>query len=86
MPSKRYRLKLATWIVVREVGEPSPRHINDPAGAAQNPPVLRAPNGILKDELAYYSAGKPLYDPSKITAPLMGHFAPFGRVMDPTGR
>jgi hypothetical protein len=25
MSSKRYRLKLATWIVVREAGEPSPR-------------------------------------------------------------
>ena len=35
MPSKRYRLKLATWIVVREAEEPSPRHIKDPAGAAQ---------------------------------------------------
>jgi DNA repair protein RadC len=34
MPSKRYRLKLATWIVVREAEEPSPRQINDPAGAA----------------------------------------------------
>ena len=34
MPSKRYRLKLATWIVVREAEEPSPRHINDPASAA----------------------------------------------------
>jgi DNA repair protein RadC len=35
MPSKRYRLKLATWIVVREGEEPSPRHIKDPASAAQ---------------------------------------------------
>jgi hypothetical protein len=33
--------------------------------------VLRAPNGILKDELAFYSVGKPLYDPSKITAPTL---------------
>jgi pimeloyl-ACP methyl ester carboxylesterase len=44
---------------------------SDPVGAAQTPPVLRAPNGILKDELAFYSAGKPLYDPSKITAPTL---------------
>jgi pimeloyl-ACP methyl ester carboxylesterase len=44
---------------------------SDPVGAAQNPPVLRAPNGILKDELAFYSVGKPLYDPSKITAPTL---------------
>jgi DNA repair protein RadC len=35
MPSKRYRLKLATWIAVRDAEEPSPRQITDPAGAAQ---------------------------------------------------
>ena len=34
MPSKRYRLKLATWVVVREAGEPSPRILKDPATAA----------------------------------------------------
>jgi pimeloyl-ACP methyl ester carboxylesterase len=44
---------------------------SDPVGAAQTPPVLRAPNGILVDELTYYSAGKPLYDPSKIAVPTM---------------
>jgi DNA repair protein RadC len=35
MPSKRYRLKLATWIVVREAEEPSPRVIKHPEGAAR---------------------------------------------------
>jgi DNA repair protein RadC len=30
MPSKRYRLKLATWTVVREPGQPSPRILSDP--------------------------------------------------------
>lgn len=35
MPSKRYRLKLATWIVVREAAEPSPRKINTPDDAAR---------------------------------------------------
>ena len=35
MPSKRYRLKVATWIVVREAGEPSPRKITSPNDAAQ---------------------------------------------------
>jgi DNA repair protein RadC len=35
MPSKRYRLKLATWIVVREAEEPSPRKINNPDDAAR---------------------------------------------------
>ena len=35
MPSKRYRLKLATWIVVREAEEPSPRKINHPDDVAR---------------------------------------------------
>jgi pimeloyl-ACP methyl ester carboxylesterase len=43
----------------------------DPVGAAQNPPVLRAPNGVVHDSNIYYGAGKPLYDPSKITAPTL---------------
>ena len=34
MSSKRYRLKLATWIVVREAGEPSPRKITSPNDTA----------------------------------------------------
>jgi pimeloyl-ACP methyl ester carboxylesterase len=42
---------------------------SDPEGAAQNPPVLRAPNGVVKDGLDYWSAGKAVYDPAKITAP-----------------
>jgi DNA repair protein RadC len=35
MSSKRYRLKLATWIVVREAADPSPRRINNPEDAAR---------------------------------------------------
>jgi DNA repair protein RadC len=35
MPSKRDRLKLATWIVVREAEEPSPRVITHPDDAAR---------------------------------------------------
>ena len=31
----RYRLKLATWQVVRDAGEPSPRIIKDPETAAR---------------------------------------------------
>jgi DNA repair protein RadC len=31
----RYRLKLATWTVVRESGEPSPRLLSDPASVAR---------------------------------------------------
>ena len=30
MPSTRYRLKLATWTVVREPGQPSPRILSEP--------------------------------------------------------
>jgi DNA repair protein RadC len=32
--AKRYRLKLATWIVIREPGEPSPRVLGSPDAAA----------------------------------------------------
>jgi DNA repair protein RadC len=34
MLAKRYRLKLATWTVVREPGQPSPRRLNDPEAVA----------------------------------------------------
>ena len=43
----------------------------DPVGAAKNPPVLRAPNGSAQDSLDYWMAGKPYYDPAKITAPVL---------------
>jgi len=35
MTSRRYRLKLATWKVVRETGAPSPRTLSTPAAAAE---------------------------------------------------
>ena len=44
---------------------------SDPVGAAQNPPVLRAPNGTVLDTQRYWSVGKALYDPSRITAPTL---------------
>jgi DNA repair protein RadC len=34
-PLRRYRLKAATWTVVREPGAPSPRALNDPAAVAE---------------------------------------------------
>ncbi len=43
----------------------------DPVGAAQSPPVLRAPNGVMEDGALYWSAGKPVYDPAKITVPTL---------------
>jgi pimeloyl-ACP methyl ester carboxylesterase len=43
----------------------------DPIGAKQAPPLLRAPNGVLKDARAFWLAGKAQYDPGKITVPTM---------------
>lgn len=43
----------------------------DRVGAAQNPPVLRAPNGIIADSQEYWQAGKPLYDPGLIRVPTL---------------
>ncbi|MGU3540755.1 alpha/beta hydrolase [Methylobacterium sp. A54F] len=43
----------------------------DAVGAAQSPPVLRAPNGIIADSVAYWQAGKPLYDPGLIRVPTL---------------
>ena len=43
----------------------------DAEGARQTPPVLRAPNGVLADRREFWEAGKPLYDPSLITAPTL---------------
>jgi pimeloyl-ACP methyl ester carboxylesterase len=43
----------------------------DPEGAKQNPPVLRAPNGVIADSAEFFGAGKPYYDPAKITVPTL---------------
>ncbi len=43
----------------------------DPKGAAQTPPVLRAPNGTAQDSRDYWLAGKPLYQPSDIRVPTL---------------
>ena len=43
----------------------------DPVGAAMMPPVLRAPNGVVQDSTEFFGAGKPYYDPSKITVPTL---------------
>ena len=44
---------------------------SDPEGAKMNPPVLRAPNGVVQDGLDFFGAGKPYYDPSKISVPTL---------------
>ena len=43
----------------------------DPEGGMQNPPVLRAPNGTVADSQEFWTKGKPMYDPGKITVPVL---------------
>jgi pimeloyl-ACP methyl ester carboxylesterase len=43
----------------------------DPVGAQMSPPVIRAPNGVIQDGAEYWRAGRPLYDPTKITVPTL---------------
>lgn len=43
----------------------------DPEGAKADPPVIRAPNGVIADSLEFFGAGKPYYDPAKITIPVL---------------
>ena len=37
----------------------------DPEASKQNPPMLRAPNGVVEDSMKYWAAGKALYDPAR---------------------
>ena len=48
---------------------PMRRLRTDSVGAQMNPTVVRAPNGVVQDGLEYFGAGKPYYDPAKITVP-----------------
>lgn len=41
----------------------------DPAGASRTPPVLRAPNGVLKDIVQYLSKEIPIWDPTQVRVP-----------------
>jgi len=43
----------------------------DPVGAARNPPVLRSPNGVMKDLAGVWGQGKSSYDPGAIRAATM---------------
>ena len=43
----------------------------DPVGAKQNPPVIRAPNGVVEDGQRYWGADTRYYDPSKIRVPVL---------------
>lgn len=43
----------------------------DPQGAAQNPPVVRAPNGVIKDLAEFWTKGRSTYDPADIRVPTL---------------
>jgi pimeloyl-ACP methyl ester carboxylesterase len=43
----------------------------DPVGAGQNPPVVRAPNGVVEDGQRYWGADTRYYDASKIRVPVL---------------
>ena len=43
----------------------------DPEGLRRNPPALRVPNGTLADIGEHWAAGRPFYDPARITAPTL---------------
>jgi len=44
----------------------------DPEGQRRNPPVVRAPNGVLADLGDFFAPGKPsFYDPAKIRCPTL---------------
>ena len=43
----------------------------DPEGLRRNPPALRAPNGVLQDSVEFWQAGRPFWDPARVTAPTL---------------
>lgn len=43
----------------------------DPQGASRTPPVIRSPNGVLKDIADFLGKGIPLYNPSEIKVPTL---------------
>ena len=44
---------------------------SDPEGAAMQPPVVRAPNGVLKDLAEFWTQGRPMYEPADIRVPTL---------------
>jgi pimeloyl-ACP methyl ester carboxylesterase len=56
---------------------------SDPVGAKMSPPAIRAPNGVQQDGDEYFGAGKPYYDPSKITVPTLLVLAEWDRDTPP---
>jgi pimeloyl-ACP methyl ester carboxylesterase len=43
----------------------------DPQGSRQNPPGVRYPAGVTLDSQRFWQAGRPTYDPAKITMPIL---------------
>ncbi len=41
---------------------------SDPDASKHQPPLLRAPSGVVKDSLKYWLNGRPAYDPGRIEA------------------
>jgi pimeloyl-ACP methyl ester carboxylesterase len=44
---------------------------SDPIGVRMNTQVIRAPNGVQQDGDEFFGAGKPYYDPAKVTVPTL---------------
>jgi pimeloyl-ACP methyl ester carboxylesterase len=57
---------------------------SDPAGGAMQPPVIRAPNGVVQDCIETWWAGKPYYDPASITVPTLLITAAFDNDVPPS--
>ncbi len=43
----------------------------DPEGMRRNPQTLRAPNGALQDSREFWQAGRPYWDPARVTVPTL---------------
>jgi pimeloyl-ACP methyl ester carboxylesterase len=43
----------------------------DSIGSKQSTPALRAPNGVVQDSRKFWSAGRAMWDPGKITMPVL---------------
>jgi pimeloyl-ACP methyl ester carboxylesterase len=55
----------------------------DPDGAKLDPPVIRAPNGVMADVAETFWIGKGYYDPAKITMPVFMISAAWDRDVAP---
>lgn len=44
---------------------------SDPDGAKQNPPVVRAPNGVIKDIVEFWGKGLPTWEPANVRVPTL---------------